>query len=150
MEEIVPSIDNDLPFDVYDYVDTVEKRFTSSTNVDDLERICMDGFTKFHTFVVPTLRKCLEQGKRPKHIYKSIAAWYIYARRFARGCTKIRYNEPNWVLLEPLLADNKLDAFVTNERLWGDIPKDYITFSRDLKTILMSHTYEKEIDMLVD
>jgi len=151
-EEIIPSIEleMDLPFDIHDYVDTIEERFSNSTNVDDLERICMDGFTKFHTFVVPTLRKCLEQDKRPKHIYKSIAAWYIYARRFARGCTKIRYNEPNWVLLEPLLADDKIDAFVTNERLWGDIPKDYITFSRDLKTILMSHTYEKEIDMLSD
>ena len=151
-EEIIPSIEMemDLPFDIHDYVDTIEERFSNSTNVDDLERICMNGFTKFHTFVVPTLRKCLEQGKRPKHIYKSIAAWYIYARRFARGCTKIRYNEPNWVLLEPLLADHKLDAFVTNERLWGDIPKNYITFSRDLKSVLMSHTYEREIDMLAD
>ena len=149
-EEIVPSIDMELPFDVHDYVDKVEERFSNSTNVDDLERICMDGFTKFHTFIVPSLRKCLEQGKRPIHIYKSITAWYIYARKFARGCTKIRYNEPNWVLLEPLLADGKIDAFVSNERLWGDIPKTYITFSRDLKTILMSHTYEKEIDLLAD
>jgi hypothetical protein len=41
-----------------------------------------------------------------------------------------------------------VDAFVSNERLWGDIPKKYITFSRDLKTILMSHTYESELDLL--
>ena len=149
-EEIVPSIDMELPFNIHEYVDKVEERFSNSTNVDDLERICMDGFTKFHTFIVPSLRKCLEQGKRPIHIYKSITAWYIYARKFARGCTKIRYNEPNWVLLEPLLADGKIDEFVSNERLWGDIPKRYITFSRDLKTILMSHTYEKEIDLLED
>lgn len=148
MEEIVPSIDNDLPFDVYDYVNTVEKRFTSSTNIDDLERICMDGFTKFHTFVVPSLRACLEKGKRPIHIYKSIAAWYIYARKFARGCSKIKYTEPNWVLLEPLLKDGAIDNFVSNERLWGDVPKKYITFTRDLKTILLSHTYEKEIDLI--
>jgi len=149
-EEIVPSIDIELPFDIHEYVDKVEERFSNSTNVDDLERICMDGFTKFHTFVVPSLRKCLEQGKVPIYIYKSIAAWYIYAKRFARGCTKIRYNEPNWVLLEPLLVEGKMDAFVSNERLWGDIPKTYITFSRDLKTILMSQTYEEEIDLLTD
>src|SRR5210317_1533749 len=149
-EEIVPSIDIELPFDIHEYVDKVEERFSNSTNVDDLERICMDGFTKFHTFVVPSLRKCLDEGKRPMHIYKSIAAWYIYAKRFARGCTKIRYNEPNWVLLEPLLAEGNMDAFVSNERLWGDIPKTYITFSRDLKSILMSQTYEQEIDLLTD
>ena len=149
-EEIIPSIDIQLPFDIHEYVDEVEERFSNSTNVDDLERICMDGFTKFHTFVVPSLRKCLETGKRPVYIYKSIAAWYIYAKRFARGCTKIRYNEPNWVLLEPLLVEGNMDAFVSNERLWGDIPKTYITFSRDLKSILMSQTYEQEIDLLTD
>ncbi|AFC35131.1 hypothetical protein OtV6_223 [Ostreococcus tauri virus RT-2011] len=149
-EEIVPSIDMELPFDIHEYVDKVEERFSNSTNVDDLERICMDGFTKFHTFIVPSLRKCLEEGRRPMHIYKSIAAWYIYARKFARGCTKIRYNEPNWILLEPLLAEGRMDAFVSNERLWGDIPKTYITFSRDLKSILMSQTYEQEIDLLTD
>ena len=110
----------------------------------------MDGFTKFHTFIVPSLRKCLEKGKRPIHTYKSIAAWYIYSRRFAKGCKKIRYSEPNWVLLEPLLADGAVDAFISNERLWGDIPKKYVTFTQDLKTILLSQTYEKEIDLLMD
>lgn len=147
-EEIIPSIEIDLPFDVYEYVDQVEERISSKVNADELERICMDGFTKFHTFVVPSLRRCLEQGKRPIHIYKSIAAWYIYSRKFARGCSKIKYSEPNWMLLQPLLEDGNIEGFVTNERLWGDIPKNYITFTRDLKTILMSHTYEKEIDLI--
>ena len=147
-EEIIPSLDIKLPFDIYEYVDMVESRFSSVTNVDELERICMDGFTKFHTFIVPSLRVCLNQGKRPIQIYKSIAAWYIYSRKFAKGCKRIRYSEPNWTLLEPLLRDGSMDAFVSNERLWGDIPKKYITFSRDLKSILMSNTYEKEIDLL--
>lgn len=149
-EEIIPSIDIELPFDIHDYVDSVEQRFSSATNLDELDRICMDGFTKFHTFVVPSLRKCLEQGKRPMQIYKSIAAWYIYSKKFARGCKRIKYSEPNWTLLEPLLRDGAVDQFVSNERLWGDIPKKYITFTRDLKSILLSHTYEKEIDLLGD
>jgi len=147
-EEIAPSIDIELPFDIHEYIDTVEERFSNATNLDELDRICMDGFTKFHTFVVPSLRKCLEQDKRPMHIYKSIVAWYIYSRRFARGCTKIRYNEPNWTLLEPLLEDGAIDAFVSNERLWGDIPKTYITFKKDLTSLLLSQTYEQEIDLL--
>lgn len=149
-EEIVPSIEGEFPFDLNDYVDEVEERFSCESNTDDLERVCMDGFMKFHTFVVPSLKACLEQGKKPIRIYKSIAAWYIYARRFARGCTKIKYNEPNWTLLEPLLREGHVDDFVSNERLWGDIPKLFITFPRDLKTILLSHTFEKEIDLLCD
>jgi len=149
-EEIVPSIEMELPFDIDEYVEKIEERLSSSANHDELERICMDGFTKFHTFVVPTLRVCLAQGKKPIYIYKSIAAWYIYARKASKGCTKIRYNEPNWSLLEPLLREDKFDDFVSSERLWGDIPKNHITFSRDLKTLLMSQTYEKEIDILGD
>ena len=149
-EEIVPSIEMDLPFDVDEYVEKIEERLSSESNHDELERICMDGFTKFHTFIVPSLRNCLEQGKKPIHTYRSIAGWYLYARRFSRGCKKIRYSEPNWLLLEPLLGEGNIDAFVSNERLWGDIPKKYITFSRDLKTILMSHTYEAELDLLGD
>jgi D-arabinitol 4-dehydrogenase len=149
-EEIIPSIEMELPFDIDEYVEKIEERLSSTTNHDDLERICMDGFTKFHTFILPSLRVCLEQGKRPIHTYRSIAAWYIYARKFARGCKKIKYTEPNWLLLEPLLRDGAIDSFVSNERLWGDIPKTYISFSRDLKSILMSHTYEKEIDLLTD
>ena len=148
IEEIVPSIDIELPFDIHEYVDSVEERFASATNMDDLDRICMDGFTKFHTFVVPSMRKCIEQGKRPVQIYKSIAAWYIYSKRFARGCKRIKYNEPNWVLLEPLLKEGAIDQFVSNERLWGDLPKKYISFTRDLKSILLSQTYEREIDLL--
>lgn len=147
-EEIAPSIDIELPFDVYEYIDEVEERLSSATNLDHLDRICMDGFIKFHTFVVPSMRKCLEQTKRPIHIYKSIAAWYIYCRKFAKGCTQIKYNEPNWKFLEPLLRDGAIDLFVSNERLWGDIPKKFISFSRDLKSILLSQTYEKEIDLL--
>lgn len=149
-EEIIPSIDTDLPFDIDEYYGQIEERLSSELNHDELDRICMDGFTKFHTFVVPSLKACLEQGKRPIHIYKSIAAWYIYSRKVARGCKKIHYNEPNWILLEPLLREGNVDAFVSNERLWGDIPKHFITFSRDLKNILMSHTFEREIDLLVD
>ncbi len=149
-EEIIPSIEMDLPFDVDEYVEKIEERLSSESNHDELERICMDGFTKFHTFIVPSLRNCLEQGKKPIHTYRSIAGWYLYARRISRGCKKIRYSEPNWLLLEPLLREGNIDAFVSNERLWGDIPKKYITFSRDLKTILMSHTYEAELDLLGD
>ncbi len=83
-------------------------------------------------------------------VYKSIAAWYIYSRKYAKGCTRIKYDEPNWVLLEPLLKDGAVDTFVQSERLWGDIPKKHITFTRDLKSILLSQTCERELDLLVD
>ena len=44
-EEIVPSIEMDLPFDIDEYVQTIEERLSAAYNNDHLERICMDGFT---------------------------------------------------------------------------------------------------------
>ena len=126
-------LDLDLPFDVHEYVKTVENRLSSSVNKDNLERICMDGFTKFHTFIVPSLRKCLEQGKQPIHMYTSIAGWYFYARLFAEGSSNIQYDEPNWQLLEPLIREGEVDAFLSSERLWGDLPP---SFKEDMKYIL--------------
>ena len=135
LDEIVPSIDTELPFDVHAYVKTVEKRLSSPANRDELERICMDGFTKFHTFIVPSLKKCLEQGKHPVHMYLSIAGWYRYARLFAEGSSKIRYDEPNWQLLEPLIREGEVDAFLSSERLWGDLPP---SFKKDMRHILLN------------
>lgn len=133
LDEIVPSIDIELPFDILTYVKTVEKRLSSPFNRDNLERICMDGFTKFHTFIVPSLKKCLEQGKQPVHMYMSIAGWYTYMRIFAEGTSNIHYDEPNWQLLEPLIHDE--DAFLSSERLWGDLPS---SFKNDMKYIMLN------------
>lgn len=148
VDEIIPSIDLDIPFDIHEYAEKIEERLSSSVNRDELDRICMDGFTKFHTFLVPSLKKCLEKGITPVNLYKSIAAWYIYTRKFAKGCGKIAYSEPNWLLLEPLIRDGQVEAFMSSERLWGDIPKMYPSFSEHLRTILHSHSFEKEIDLL--
>ena len=139
LEEIVPSIDIDLPFDVIAYVKKIEERLSSPANRDELERICMDGFTKFHTFIVPSLKKCLEQGRHPVHLYMSIAGWYTYARIFAKGSSNIRYDEPNWLLLEPLIRDGCEDAFLSSERLWGDLPP---YFKEDMKHILLHGWYK--------
>lgn len=147
-EEIIPSIDIELPFDIHEYAGLIEERVSNPSNEDVLERICMDGFTKFHTFVLPSLEKCLEMGKTPIHIYKGIVAWYFYARKFANGCFMIKYNEPNWKLLEPLLENEKLDDFIENERLWGNVPKLYPQFKYALKAMLLSKSTEKEIDLL--
>ena len=131
--EIIPSIDICLPFDVHKYAKQVEERFANPSNVDNLERICMDGYTKFQNFVVPSLLKCLEQGVYPICIYKSIVSWYKYAN------LENSYKESKWELIKPLLDD--IDAFVSNETLWGSIPVKYTCFSRHLKYLLCNKVY---------
>ena len=106
-ENVLPGLTLDLPFSKYDYCDLIAKRFSNSAIADDLGRICMDGWSKFPIFVRPTIKSCLRQKINPKWCYDSIASWYIYARRFARGQTHIPYVEPYWDQLEPLLKEGQ-------------------------------------------
>ena len=131
-ENVLPGLTLDLPFSKYDYCDLIAKRFSNSAIADDLGRICMDGWSKFPIFVRPTIKSCLRQKINPKWCYDSIASWYIYARRFARGQTHIPYVEPYWDQLEPLLKEGQEDNFSKLEALWSDLPRKYKDFAPEI------------------
>ena len=131
-ENVLPGLTLDLPFSKYDYCDLIAKRFSNSAIADDLGRICMDGWSKFPIFLRPTIKSCLRQKINPKWCYDSIASWYIYARRFARGQTHIPYVEPYWDQLEPLLKEGQEDNFSKLEALWSDLPRKYKDFAPEI------------------
>ena len=127
-EEVLPGLQLVLPFDKDVYCERIAERFANQAIADALERICMDGFTKFPIFVRPTLEGCLAQGISPQHCYASIASWYVFARRHARAQGRIDYHEPNWHLLAPMLEDGAEHDFATSVVLWGDLPSAYVDF----------------------
>ncbi|MGC6453429.1 MAG: mannitol dehydrogenase family protein [Candidatus Puniceispirillaceae bacterium] len=128
-DEVLPGLVIDLPFDRYIYCERIAERFANRAIADALERICMDGFAKFPIFVRPTLEGCLVQGITPRHCYLSIASWYVYARRAASRQTAIPYHEPNWHLLEPMLAAGQEAVFAASQLLWGDLPARFPGFA---------------------
>ncbi len=132
LENVLPGLTLDLPFDKGDYLNLIAKRFSNAAIADDLGRICMDGWSKFPIFIRPTLKSCLSQGISPMLGYDSIASWYVFARRYAAGKTQIDYIEPYWEHLKPLLRAGREAEFAKLEALWSDLPSRYEEFVPEL------------------
>jgi len=129
LEEVLPGLRLELPFDKHEYLRKVSNRFCNRAIADQLERICMDGYSKVQLYLRPTLASCLEQGIEPRHTFDCIASWFVYARRAKSGHTHVPYNEPYWDQLSPLLDEGNEMEFATNAVLWGELPEAYSGFA---------------------
>lgn len=132
-KEVLPVLPKPLPFDVDQYLETVTTRFTNTHIADSVERICMDGFSKFPIFVLPTIRGCLKIGIAPTYAIRSIASWYVFANKIYNGSFAFKYVEPYSEELKALLGPENLNLFTTSKTLWDDVPETYELFSSLLR-----------------
>lgn len=128
VEEVLPNLPGNVPFDAHQYLETVTARFRNSFIADTIERICMDGFSKFPIFILPTVRGCFDAGKLPIHGIRSIASWYVYANQAYNGRMKFNYVEPYKDQLLPLLGADNIEQFITSQTLWGSLPETHKDF----------------------
>ena len=133
-EEVLPALDMHLPFDKEDYLGKIVARFRNRNIGDSLERICADGFAKFSIFIRPTLEGCFAAGRRPHRGIRSVASWYVFARRVLSGKLPCNYVEARMPTLEPLLAEGNFTSFAKSELLWGNMPRKYPEFECILKS----------------
>ncbi len=133
-EEVLPALDMHLPFDKEDYLGKIVARFRNRNIGDSLERICADGFAKFSIFIRPTLEGCFAAGRRPHRGIRSVASWYVFARRVLSGKLPCNYVEARMPTLEPLLAEGNFTSFARSELLWGNMPHQYPEFECILKS----------------
>ncbi len=130
--EVLPGLDAGIPFDTMDYLHKISKRFENKGISDQLERICMDGYSKMAIYIRPTLEACLRKGIFPKVGFDCVASWVIYARRFKSGNCKITYHEPFWKKLEPIISPGEELKLAMDSQLWGDLPERYSSFAPGL------------------
>lgn len=128
LDEILPGLTVDLPFDKAEYLNQITARFGNRAIGDQLERICMDGWSKMPIYVRPTLASCLRQGIVPRYGFDCVASWYVYARRFDAGSTSVPYHDAYWQTMKPLLAVGHEEAFARTRALWADLPETYPEF----------------------
>jgi len=107
-QEVLPGLEMELPFDKAEYLQKITERFCNSAIADQLERICMDGYSKMQLYIKPTLESCLKQKINPIYSIDCIASWYVYARRYQAGNMQIPYHEPYWDQLCGLLIESKI------------------------------------------
>lgn len=130
--EVLAGIQIVLPFDKHGYLKKVTDRFCNSAIADQLERICMDGYSKMQLYIRPTLVSCLQHNIEPTYTIDSIASWYVYARRFKSGAATVPYHEPFWDQLSVMLDIGNEFEFATSEQLWGELPISFPQFTKDL------------------
>ncbi len=130
--EVLPGLTRSLPFDKGEYLAVISSRFENQNIADQLERICMDGFSKMPIYIRPTLEGCLEQGITPYRGYDCVASWVVFARRWAAGKMPIRYREPFWSELKPFLEPGIEERLACHRQLWGDLPEMYGDFVSDI------------------
>lgn len=140
-DEVLPGLEIEVPFDKHAYLDEIAARFSNSAIADQLERICMDGYSKMPIYIRPTLEACLRQKIMPSNAITCVASWYVYARRFANGQMPVRYHEPYWAQLKPLLEPGREEVFARTKQLWANLPDDYPQFV----SALVSAIHEVEL-----
>ncbi|MEJ6404714.1 mannitol dehydrogenase family protein [Yoonia sp. 2307UL14-13] len=131
-DEVLPGLGDDIPFDTSAYLDEIARRFENPGIADQLERICMDGYSKMGIFIRPTLEACLSKGITPRAGYDCAASWVVYARKVQANTTTIPYHDPFWDTLVPMLAKGQETDIAQDSSLWGDLPQRFDTFVPDL------------------
>ena len=130
--EVLPGLDQDLPFDARNYFYKISQRFENKGISDQLERICMDGYSKMAIYIRPTIEACLDKDIFPEAGFNCIASWVVYARRYQSGACRIPYREPFWDKLKPIIVIGKENELAFNRELWGDLPQRFSNFAPSL------------------
>ena len=132
-KEIIPSLGNEIPFNLEKYMMIIFDRFKNENIGDKLERIAMDGTGKFPIFIMPTIQICFEKNIIPSYAIEAIASWYVFMKKIYKKELVFDYYEPRWDWIKKFLTDNKIDDFVCCDELWGDFPYKFTKFKDKLK-----------------
>ncbi len=77
-DEAVPTLDPIPGHPREDYVASVLERFANTGVRDQIARLCIDGTSKFPTFLMPTIERQLELGGPVERSAIALAAWAHY------------------------------------------------------------------------
>lgn len=77
-EEAVPTLAEIPGHSRLDYVDVVIERFANTGVRDQIARLCIDGTSKFPTFLMPTIARQLELGGPVARAAHALAGWAHY------------------------------------------------------------------------
>ena len=131
-KEIIPSLGNEIPFNLEKYMMIIFDRFKNENIGDKLERIAMDGVGKFPIFILPTIKNCFQKNIIPANAIDSIASWYVFMKKIDMKKLNFDYHEPSWDWVKKFLSENKVNDFVNSSELWGDVPQKCFNFRKIL------------------
>lgn len=132
LTEVLPGLPKPSPVNHHIYLNIIKERFQNQFIKDHLGRICMNGASKFLTFIMPTLRASWHRGHLPIYTLKAIASWFVFMCKVKEDQIGFDYVETKWDELHPMLHIDKAQIFATNKSLWGDVPEKFPEFTTRL------------------
>lgn len=130
--EVIPALGEDMPVDLTQYLQIIQNRFQNRFIADTVERICMDGVSKFPIFILPTIEQCYHIGIQPTYGIRSVASWYVFVCRVSDGTLPISYIDQRYEILAPFIENKDPIGFAYSDKLWGDIPKRVPDFPQQI------------------
>lgn len=123
------------PIDLEQYRDTTLDRFRNDHLRDQLERIAQDSFSKFYTFVKPTVLDCYRFNVDPTNVVFLAALYYVFLEKVHVEKNGFSYQDssfdPKWYEGVCAAAD-KVQAFADTKLLFDDLGqnKDFVQLLR--------------------
>ncbi len=119
--EIAPTVPAPPGIDLDAYQAELVKRFSNAAIGDRIARLCLDGSSKFPTFVVPPLEEEIERDGPIRMLALVLAGWCRYLRGRADDGSQIE-----------LAADPFLDEAVAAARASAREPRSFLDYHRAL------------------
>jgi mannitol 2-dehydrogenase len=120
-EEVAPNLAPPNGIDLDEYQASLIHRFSNPATGDQVARVCLDGSSKFPTFIVPSVEAQLDRGGSVRMLALVLAGWCRYLR--GQGDDGSRLNLAH----DPFLAD-AVDAAVASR----EDPRRFLQYGRAL------------------
>ncbi|KGO65646.1 Mannitol dehydrogenase, C-terminal [Penicillium italicum] len=140
-EEVKPLLPEIPGVDIDDYCKTLMKRFSNSTIMDQLPRVCLNASGKIPQFIMPSIAEAIMQSKKEQREYPFrrlcfvAAAWFLYIKGVDDHGKTFAVVDP---MLDELLAAAKADdggpsGLLEIKNLFGDDLRGYPRFTTEIK-----------------
>ena len=121
---VLDTPDKPSPLDLRKYRDVVLDRFGNPAICDTNQRVAMDGYTKIASFVMPTIRDCLAQGRSIDSVAMLPALFLSYLQRWHAGGIAYTYQDQVMNVQQAhaiCSAADPVQAFVADRLLFGEL-----------------------------
>ena len=87
--EAAPNLASPAGIDLVEYQESLVRRFSNAAIADQVARLCLDGTSKFPTFIVPSIEAQLTKGASVRMLALAVAGWCRYLQGSADDGTAL-------------------------------------------------------------
>lgn len=121
--DVIPCL-TPSPIDLNAYLESVLHRFSSPYLLDTNQRVAADGFSKIPSFLLPTIKECMQRNASFLDTAKVLVVFFMFLKKWHNGQIAFTYQDPalNIDNVQAIFkAQDPLLAYAHDAALWGDL-----------------------------